>query len=102
MTEKQFYDWQTLGGTDDVMRLANQFGTGLEWSIARDGDGFLLRAMSLENTLREKVHSWSNSERRQSERLKELADIARLVESHPDLWRSLPDDLQSKIDQPND
>lgn len=23
MTEKQFYDWQTLGGTDDVMRFVN-------------------------------------------------------------------------------
>ena len=23
MTEKQFYDWQTLGGTDDVMRFVD-------------------------------------------------------------------------------
>jgi hypothetical protein len=23
MTSKQFYDWQTLGGTDDVMRFVN-------------------------------------------------------------------------------
>ena len=23
MTEKQYYDWQTLGGTDDVMRFVN-------------------------------------------------------------------------------
>ncbi|HMT07593.1 MAG TPA: nucleotidyl transferase AbiEii/AbiGii toxin family protein [Pyrinomonadaceae bacterium] len=23
MTEKQFYDWQTVGGTDDVMRFVN-------------------------------------------------------------------------------
>lgn len=23
MTDKQFYDWQTVGGTDDVMRLVN-------------------------------------------------------------------------------
>ena len=23
MTAKKFYDWQTAGGTDDVMRLVN-------------------------------------------------------------------------------
>ncbi|MCK5378684.1 MAG: hypothetical protein KAJ78_04735 [Acidobacteria bacterium] len=43
MTPKQFFDWQTSGGTDDVMRM---------------------------------------------------------VEAHPDLWRSLPDELKGHIEAP--
>lgn len=32
MTEKQFYDWQTLGGTDDVMRFVNALESAdIEW-----------------------------------------------------------------------
>jgi len=52
MTAKQFYDWQTAGGTNDVMRL------------------------------------------------KDLADIARLVEAHPHLWDLLADDLKQQIQRP--
>ena len=35
MTPKQFYDWQTAGGTDDVMRLSivwnEQILHGAQW-----------------------------------------------------------------------
>ena len=55
MTGKQFFDWQTSGGTDDVMRLVDVL---------------------------------------------ERADVARLVESHPGLWRELPDALKVQIEEP--
>jgi Nucleotidyl transferase AbiEii toxin, Type IV TA system len=175
MTEKQFYDWQTLGGTDDVMRFvsaleradivwcaiggiavnhwaAEQMVTqdvdfvvaadsveravkalveaGLrteqfDWSInfkgkskisiqlttedfyrdfaargeAADVHGILMRVASLDDTLAGKIRAWSDPTRRQSKRIKDLADIARLVESHPELWDKLPFDLQSQIDR---
>lgn len=177
MTEKQFYDWQTVGGTDDVMRFvdamekadirwctiggiavnhwaAEQMVTldvdfvvaadsvekaeqalldagfkaeSFDWSInfkgaskvsiqltteegyrdfaergvAADVHGILMRVASLEDTLAGKIRAWSDPTRRQSKRLKDLADIARLVESHSELWESLPHELRSQIDRPH-
>ncbi len=40
MTDKQFYDWQTLGGTDDVMRYVNKLGNGIIWCVTQDGMNF--------------------------------------------------------------
>jgi len=176
MTGKQFYDWQTQGGTDDVMRLVDclekadiawctiggvavnywakqpmvtqdvdfvvaadaiertvslleQAGFRPErfpWSInfkgrsavlvqltteafyrdfpsravPADVHGILLRVASLEDTLKGKIKAWAEPERRQSKRIKDLADIARLVESHPQLWTSLTEDLKREIHRP--
>lgn len=176
MTAKQFYDWQTAGGTDDVMRLidcleradipwcaiggvavnhwaeepmvtqdvdfvvttdavdksiaaleAEGFeATKFEWSVnfkgksrvsiqlstedfyrdfasrsvPADVHGILLRVASLQDTLAGKIKAWSTSERRQSKRIKDLGDISRLVEAHPELWNSLPSALQAQIEKP--
>ena len=176
MTEKQFYDWQTLGGTDDVMRFVNAMEKAdvvwcaiggvavnhwaaeqmvtldvnfvvaadsveraekalidagfhperFEWSInfkgnskvsiqlttedmyrdfasrgvAADVHGILMRVASLEDTMAGKIRAWSDPTRRQSKRIKDLADIARLVESHPELWHGLPDELKAEINEP--
>ena len=176
MTAKQFYDWQTSGGTNDVMRLVDCLERAdvawcaiggvavnhwaeqpmvtqdvdivvasdsiertvalleeagfrserFEWSINFQGrstisiqlstedfyrdfpsravpadvHGILLRVASLEDTLRGKIKAWSEPERRQSKRLKDLADIARLVEAHPQLWDLLTDDLKQQVQHP--
>jgi hypothetical protein len=176
MTAKQFFDWQTSGGTNDVMRLidtlerediswcaidgvaVNHWATepmvtqdldfvgvadavdravaaleqvGLraerfEWSvnfkgrsklsmqlstesfyrdfparaIPADVHGILLRVASLDDTLRGKIKAWSEESRRQSKQMKDMADIARLVEAHPELWQRLPDKLQKQITRP--
>lgn len=176
MTAKQFYDWQTSGGTDDVMRLVDCLERAdvswcaiggvavnhwagqpmvtqdvdfvvasdsikravsllekagfrserFEWSInfrgrsavslqlstedfyrdfpARavpaDVHGILLRVASLEDTLRGKIKAWSELERRQSKRIKDLADIARLVEAHPHTWDLLTDELKQQVRPP--
>jgi hypothetical protein len=177
VTAKQFYDWQTAGGTDDVMRLVDSLERAdiswcaiggvavnhwaaepmvtqdvdfvvateaidrtveiltaagfraerFSWSINFRGDskvslqlsteemyrefpsravaadvhGILLRVASLGDTMRGKMAAWSDSTRRQSKRLKDLGDIARLVEAHPDLWNSLTDELKQQIDRPS-
>ena len=176
MTKKQFYDWQTLGGTDDVMRFVDALEKAdivwcaidgvavnhwaeesmvtqdvdfvvaagsieraeqvlkkagfkaetFDWSInfkgtskvsvqlttenfykdfaARgvpaDVHGILLRVASLEDTLSGKIMAWSDPTRRQSKRIKDLGDIARLVESYPHLWERLTDELKARIDRP--
>jgi hypothetical protein len=177
MTGKQFYDWQTRGGTDDVMRLVDcleradvawcvidglavnhwaqepmvtqdvDFAVAVEaiertfllleeagfsserfeWSanfkgrsaisiqlstedfyrdfpsraVPADVHGILMRVASLEDTLRGKIKAWSEPQRRQSKRIKDLADIARLVEAHPHLWDLLPDDLKRQLQPPD-
>ena len=176
MTGKQFYDWQTSGGTDDVMRLVDCLERAdvawcaiggvavnhwaeqtmvtqdvdfvvvaevvertvslledagfrperFEWSInfkgrsavsiqlstedfyrdfpsravAADVNGILLRVACLEDTLKGKIKAWSEAGRRQSKRLKDLADIARLVEAQPHLRDMLPDELKKQIQHP--
>jgi hypothetical protein len=173
MTPKKFYDWQTAGGTDDVMRmvdcleradiawcaiggvavnhwadepmvtqdvdfvvatesveLATKFleeagfkSERFQWSINFQGHskvsiqlstedfykdfpsrsvpadihGILMRVASLEDTLRGKIKAWRDAEKRQSKKLKDLGDIARLVESHPHLWELLDEDLKEII-----
>jgi hypothetical protein len=178
MTAKQFFDWQTSGGTDDVMRLVDCLERAdiawcaiggvavnhwarepmvtqdvdfvvvadavdravslledagfqaerFEWSInfkghsnvslqlstehfyrefpsravAADVHGILLRVASLEDTLRGKMAAWSDPARRQSKRIKDLADIVRMVEAHPGLWDALTVDLQRQIEHPKE
>jgi len=71
-----------------------------ERSVAADVHGILLRVASLEDTLAGKILAWRDSSRRQSKRIKDFADIARLVESHPELWEKLPDNLSAEIERP--
>ena len=176
MTGKQFFDWQTNGGTNDVMRLVNCLEKAdvawcviggvavnhwaeqpmvtqdvdfvvtsdaiektvdllkaegfcpekFEWSINFKGQsvvsiqlstedfykdftsrsvpgdvhGILMRVASLEDTLKGKIKAWAETKRRQSKRIKDLADIVRLVEAHPHLWDLLTDDLKQQVDHP--
>ena len=176
MTPKQFYDWQTAGGTDDVMRLVDCLERAdIEWcaiggvavnywavepmvtqdvdlvvaaesvdsaikvleeagfkserfqwsvnfrghskisvqlsteefyhefpsrSVPADVHGILMRVASLEDTLAGKTLAWKSAERRQSKKIKDLGDIARLVESHPHLWEKLDPALKEIIDRP--
>jgi hypothetical protein len=173
MTGKQFYDWQTSGGTNDVMRMVDCLERAdvawcviggvavnhwaqqtmvtqdvdfvvaaesvertvsllaeagfsperFEWSInfkghsavsiqlstedfyrdfpsravAADVNGILLRVASLEDTLKGKIKAWSEPGRRKSKRLKDLTDIARLVEAHSHLRDMLSDELKKQV-----
>jgi hypothetical protein len=177
MTSKQFYDWQTAGGTDDVMRLVDCLERAdISWcaiggvavnhwakepmvtqdvdlvvatesveaaiklledagfkaerflwsvnfrgrskvsvqlstepfyhdfpgrSVPADVHGILLRVASLEDTLQGKIKAWKDPERRQSKKIKDLGDIARLVESHPRLWELLGPELKMVIQKPD-
>ena len=66
-------------------------------SVPADIHGILMRVASLEDTLKGKIKAWRANERRQSKKLKNLGDIARLVESHPHLWELLDEDLKDII-----
>ncbi len=174
MTGRQFYDWQTAGGADDVMRLVDALeraeipwcaigGVAVnhwaaepmvtrdvdfvvavdqidhamkvlttagftaekhDWSVnftsksqisiqlstagfyrdfpsrsvPADVHGILLRVASLGDTLAGKVEAWKDDQRRPSKRMKDLTDIARLVEAHPRLRASLPPAVLQALD----
>ena len=176
MTAKQFFDWQTSGGTDDVMRLvdcleradidwcavgdmavnhwvaepmvtqdvdfvvaadaieralslleeagfqAERFERSVNFkghsrvsiqlsteylyrdfpgrAVPADVHGILMRVSCLEDTLQGKIRAWSDADRRQSKRIKDLADIARLVEAHAHLWDALTDELKQQLQPP--
>ena len=130
MTGRQFYDWQTAGGADDVMRMVDALERAeLHWCaiggiavnhwaaepmVTRDVDfvvavdeidravpadvhGILLRVASIDDTLAGKVKAWRTPERRPSKAIKDLGDIARLIEAHPQLATSLPADVSQAL-----
>lgn len=70
-------------------------------SVPADVHGILMRVASLEDTLKGKIKAWSEPERRQSKRIKDLADIARLVEAHPHVWDLLTDELKKQVRRPD-
>ena len=174
MTQRQFYDWQTLGGGTDVSTLVNALEKreipwcmigGLavnhwaeepmatadvdlviaserieeavevfkevgfsenrfEWSVNLKGrskvsiqistealyqdfpsrsvpadvHGILMRVASLEDTLRGKLAAYTDPGRRSSKRQKDLADISRLIEAHPDLKSLLPQNVSERLE----
>jgi len=59
-------------------------------AVAADVHGILMRVASLKDTLAGKIKAYSDPGRRQSKRIKDLADIVRLVEAHPELRATLP------------
>jgi len=174
MTLRQFYDWQTLGGAKDVMRLVAALeereiswcmigglavnhwaaepmatadvdlviasekieeaaealkGLGFsenrfDWSINFKGEskvsiqisteamylefpsrsvpsevhGILMRVASLEDTLKGKIAAYSDKGRRGSKKLKDLTDISRLLETHPELSEKIPAEILGKLE----
>ena len=97
----QRFEWSiNLKGRSDV---SVQISTDAAYrelpkrSVAADVHGILMRVASLEDTLAGKILAWRDSKRRPSKRQKDLADIMRLVESHPHLRAKLPQDLLARL-----
>ena len=100
------FDWSVnfKGSSKVSMQLSTEdfYQEFASRSVPADVHGILLRVASLHDTLAGKIKAWSASERRQSKRIKDLGDISRLVESHPELWATLPPELQAQIDCPGE
>jgi hypothetical protein len=56
-----------------------------------------MRVARLEDTLTGKLLTWQDKSRRPSKRQKDLMDITRLVETHPELLLSLPSEVTKRI-----
>jgi hypothetical protein len=70
-----------------------------ERAVPADVHGILLRVASLEDTLQGKLLAWRDAGRRASKRQKDLLDITRLVEAHPELMALLPGDVAARLEQ---
>ena len=64
----------------------------------RDVLGYSMSVASLPDILRGKVWAYSDEARRKSKRQKDLSDIMRLVEAHPELRSQLPLQIASQLD----
>jgi hypothetical protein len=174
MKLRHFYDWQTLGGSKDVMRLVAALeereiswciigdlalnhwaaepmatadvdlviasekieeaaealkGLGFsenrfKWSINFKGEskvsiqisteamylefpsrsvptevhGILMRVASLEDSIKGKIAAYSDKGRRSSKKLKDLTDISRLLETHPELSEKILTEILGKLE----
>jgi hypothetical protein len=60
--------------------------------------GYRMMVACLADVLRGKIWAYSDEARRKSKRQKDLSDIMRLVEIHPELKGELPSELAAQID----
>ena len=64
----------------------------------RDVLGYDMSVACLQDILRGKVWAYSDETRRKSKRQKDLSDIMRLIETHPQLRGDLPPEIASRLD----
>ena len=82
----------SLAGSD--LRVQVQFdpryGQFVDRATIRDVLGLKLPVAHLEDVLQQKIWAAEDATRRGSKRLKDLADIVRLLETHPELRSRAP------------
>ena len=60
--------------------------------------GYEMTVACIEDVLQGKVWAYLDQTRRQSKRQKDLSDIMRLVETHPELEKQLPPEIAAKLE----
>ena len=67
-------------------------------SVPTEVHGILMRVASLEDTLKGKIAAYTDKGRRGSKKLKDLTDISRLLETHPELSEKIPAEILGKLE----
>jgi hypothetical protein len=67
-------------------------------AMRRDVLGYTISVASLEDVLRGKIWAYRDEQRRKSKRQKDLADILRVIETHPECKSQVPPELRSQVD----
>jgi hypothetical protein len=90
----------SMPGSDVRIQLHtdSRYQNFLKRSAQRNVLGYSLSVASLQDVLRGKVWAYSDAERRKSKRQKDLSDIIRLVDAHPELRTQLPPEIVSQLD----
>lgn len=68
-------------------------------SVPATVHGILMRVASLEDTLRGKIAAYQEPQRRPSKRQKDLSDISRLLEAHPEIKELIPAPIYDKLEK---
>ena len=68
-------------------------------SVPANIHGILMRVASLEDTLKGKIAAYEEPQRRPSKRQKDLADISRLLESHPSIKDLIPQPIYDRLEK---
>jgi hypothetical protein len=90
-----------VGDPNSELRVQIQtdprYGEFVTRAAERDVLGVPLPVADIEDVLQGKIWAASDPQRRPSKRLKDLSDIARLLEIRPDLQAKVPSELLEKI-----
>ena len=89
----------SVAGSDLRIQLQTdpRYQDFISHSEPRDVLGYEMSVASLEDVLCGKIWAYSDETRRKSKRQKDLADIMRLVETHPELKSKLPSDISAQV-----
>ncbi|MBI5723848.1 MAG: hypothetical protein HZA50_07820 [Planctomycetes bacterium] len=90
----------SMHGSDLRVQLQkdNRYQDFLPHREQRNVLGYTMSVAGLHDVLRGKVWAYSDETRRKSERQKDLSDIMRLVEAHPELRGRLPSKIASLLE----
>ena len=88
-----------MPGSDLRVQLQTdpRYGSFVDSASERDVLGLKLPVAKLEDVLQGKVWAAQDPGRRPSKRQKDLADISRLLEAHPELRGRVPGDILSRL-----
>lgn len=102
MKVEEFEHSVNLSVTGSDLRIQLQTDPRYQDFLARaeehDVLGYTMSVAGLTDVLRGKLWAYSDETRRKSKRQKDLSDIMRLVEAHPDLKDALPSDIAAQLD----
>jgi hypothetical protein len=89
----------SMPGSDLRVQLQTdpRYGAFVEGASERDVLGLTLPVARLEDVFQGKAWAAQDPGRRPSKRQKDLADISRLLEAHPELRSRVPDDILSRL-----
>ncbi|HEY4689204.1 MAG TPA: nucleotidyl transferase AbiEii/AbiGii toxin family protein [Anaerolineae bacterium] len=89
----------SLSGSDLRAQIQTdpRYAPFVEHAAPRDVLGLVMPVAQVEDVLRGKVWAAQDPTRRASKRQKDLADIARLLESYPELRGQVPEDILLRL-----
>ena len=101
MTVKEFTHSINLSVSGSDLRIQIQKSEDYQAFVPRAVDhdifGHTMKVACLEDVLQGKIWAYSDTDRRKSKRQKDLADILRLVETHPELAKNLPPEIAREL-----
>jgi len=80
------------------LQIDSRYLDFIKRSKTRSVLGYDMRVAVIEDVLMGKIWAYLDEQRRKSKRQKDLADIARLIETHPHLSMKIPDTIRDRIE----